>query len=366
MQGGVAMKINGAVSLLLAVFFFLLAACSSQAPPDESALATQVAATLYAEQTARASAFTPTPTATVAFTPTPTPLPDAVANAEVVRVWAGPDTSYDKIGQLKQGDALRITGRNEAGDWVKVVTPDGTQGWVVVMWLRVNAPLDNVAVAAVPATPTPTVTPTSPPTATPTVTLTPTPVPPTATPTRTRTPTPTPRPDNVQVGQAITDPVGDVSAPYLDVVAFSSSLEGELLRVTLQFRELPPLLLNADTIGLYQPEYDWDVFLNADNQRTEEYGDGTDHHFYLHSNVYDPNVGPPEWIAELKQYYAKSQENCISQADDGLAETAKKCALRLFPSYDRLNNGFLQSIISLTNTEKVSKPLIFSMICCII
>jgi hypothetical protein len=70
--------------------------------------------------------------------------------------------------------------------------------------------------------------------------------------------------------------------------------------------------------------------------------------------------------SKFAQKGPKRFQNCISQADDGLAETAKKCALRLFPSYDRLNNGFLQSIISLTNTEKVSKPLIFSMICCII
>ena len=88
----------------------LLCACGPTTV-DENALETQVAATVYAEQTAQARAFTPTPThthtpnptatPTVTRTPTrtprpthtptrtPTPLPDAVVSAEVGGFAAG-------------------------------------------------------------------------------------------------------------------------------------------------------------------------------------------------------------------------------------------------------------------------------------
>jgi hypothetical protein len=113
---------------LLAALSLSLVACGP-APPDESALATQVAATVYTEQTAQARAFTPTPTHTPTSSPTSTPTPAS--------------------------------------------TPPPT----------------HTPTATSTATPMPTATPI--PTATPVPTATPTP-PPTATPTDTPTPTPAP------------------------------------------------------------------------------------------------------------------------------------------------------------------------------
>jgi parallel beta-helix repeat protein len=57
---------------LLVIISLSLSACG-RAAPDENELATQVAATVYADQTAEARAFTPTSTVTATSTPTPEP-----------------------------------------------------------------------------------------------------------------------------------------------------------------------------------------------------------------------------------------------------------------------------------------------------
>ncbi len=174
---------------------------------NEETRAAEIAATLYAQETAvaQAATATPTPTATSSplpptFTPaptagyTPTSLPDAVVNADVTNLWAGPGGNYDILGQAKNGDPLRITGRNSKNDWLQVVAPNGVQGWIAAMWLQVNAPLDGVAVVAAPPLPSP--TPTIVPTFTPTPPI-PTPIAaiePTFTPTQPPLPSPTPTP----------------------------------------------------------------------------------------------------------------------------------------------------------------------------
>ncbi len=171
-----------------------------QAPPDENTLSTQVAATLYAGQTAQARNFTPTPTTTASHTPSPsatssptlsptptaspspTLLPDAVINAERSEVRAGPGADYETIGQVQQGDVLQVIGRNASGDWLAVVTPNGVPGWISILQLRINIALEQVAVAAIPPTATPIVVSTPTPTPPPTPTHTPAAVETTATP----------------------------------------------------------------------------------------------------------------------------------------------------------------------------------------
>jgi hypothetical protein len=168
--------------LLVCLMVVLLLSACGPTTVDENAMETQVAATVYAGQTAQARAFTPTPThtptsrptatPTVTRTPTrtprptptptrtPTPLPDAVVSAEVGNVRAGPGTVYDIVGKVQAGDALQVTGKDSTGDWLEVVTPDGVRGWVSVSLLQVNVALAGVALAAIPPTPTPAVTPT--------------------------------------------------------------------------------------------------------------------------------------------------------------------------------------------------------------
>jgi len=123
-------------------------------------------------------ADTPTPTLTPTGTPpptdTPTPIPDAVVNAEALNLRSGPGIVYDILAVLKQGDSLKVRGRNLVGDWLKVIAPDGKEGWVAASLLEINLSLAGVAVAQVPPTPTPMHTPT--PAVTPTPTLLPPPI----------------------------------------------------------------------------------------------------------------------------------------------------------------------------------------------
>ena len=106
------------------------------------------------------------PTSTPTATPTPTPIPDAVVNAENLNLRSGPGMVYDRLGVLEQGDPLEVTSRNLAGDWLRVIAPDGGEGWVAASLLKINVPLAGVATAQAPPTPTPMYTPT--PTVTPT------------------------------------------------------------------------------------------------------------------------------------------------------------------------------------------------------
>lgn len=193
----------------LIVVLLTLNACSNVSV-DNTSLATQVAATVYvqetiaiaektkvaeevfATQTAIAPTETPSPTSTLTPTPTPTsiptktpsplptatrsptptetaiatptPLPDAIVLNPVVNIRTGPGTVYDVISQVMQEDELQITGRNQSGDWLVVTTPNGIRGWISASLLQINTPLQTVEQVASPPTPTPIATPTQTPT----------------------------------------------------------------------------------------------------------------------------------------------------------------------------------------------------------
>jgi hypothetical protein len=106
------------------------------------------------------------PTSTPTATPTPTPKPDAVVNTANLNLRSGPSTDYEILGVLKQGDPLKITGKDSPGDWLKVIAPDGEEGWVAAWLLEINLDISGVLIAQAPPTPTPMYTPT--PTETPT------------------------------------------------------------------------------------------------------------------------------------------------------------------------------------------------------
>jgi hypothetical protein len=112
------------------------------------------------------------PTSTV--TPTPIPTPDAVVNTAALNLRSGPDTVYDVLGVLKQGDPLKVTGKCPAGDWLKVIAPGRQEGWVACSLLQVSVDMAGVPVIQAPSTPTPMYTPT--PTETPTPELLPAPI----------------------------------------------------------------------------------------------------------------------------------------------------------------------------------------------
>jgi len=113
------------------------------------------------------------PTSTPTAMPTPTPKPDAVVNTANLNLRSGPSTDYEILGVLKQGDPLKIKGKDSPEDWLKVIAPDGEEGWVAAWLLEINLDISGVLIAQAPPTPTPMYTPT--PTLTPTPELYPAP-----------------------------------------------------------------------------------------------------------------------------------------------------------------------------------------------
>jgi uncharacterized protein YraI len=120
---------------------------------------------------------TDTPVPTAVPSPTPTPQPEAVVAVDLLNLRAGPDTTYDILTMMEEGARLKVVGRTEANDWLKVVTSDGREGWVFAEMLNVSGDLGAIAVAEVPATPTPLPSPTPEAPAAPSETPTPTPEP---------------------------------------------------------------------------------------------------------------------------------------------------------------------------------------------
>lgn len=151
----------------------LLAACGPT-PVDESAVVTQAAATIYAEQTAEAQAMaaaptdtpspppaataTPTPLASTA-TATPTPVPPlapyAIVHVPLVALRSNPSGSSPPVVNLPVGTVLRVL--SGEGDWLQVQVEggalDGKAGWVSLseVELAQNRP---EATATRPPTPT--------------------------------------------------------------------------------------------------------------------------------------------------------------------------------------------------------------------
>lgn len=107
---------------------------------------------------------TPTPTDTPVPTPvpspTPTPQPEAVVAVDLLNLRDGPGTNYDVLTMMEEGTRLKVVGRTEANDWLKVVTADGREGWVFAEMVTVSGDLGAIAVAQAPPTPTPLPSPT--------------------------------------------------------------------------------------------------------------------------------------------------------------------------------------------------------------
>ncbi|MBK8050364.1 MAG: SH3 domain-containing protein [Anaerolineales bacterium] len=58
-------------------------------------------------------------------------------NNPTLNVRSGPDTTYAKIGAVKQGDLLPVLGRNDGCTWAYVETPAGA-GWVSAAYVKFN------------------------------------------------------------------------------------------------------------------------------------------------------------------------------------------------------------------------------------
>ncbi|MBN1955412.1 MAG: trypsin-like peptidase domain-containing protein [Anaerolineae bacterium] len=120
------------------------------------------------------------------------------------------------------------------------------------------AELADVTAGIIANAPPPTASPAPP---MPTPTRTPEPLPPI--PTSTPTPVPTSTPIVIRPGQTYVDHTGDADQTHIDVVSFSTTLEGETLQVTYQLVDIPSLItFDRDGIPLDWVEYGWEVYVD--------------------------------------------------------------------------------------------------------
>ena len=94
-----------------------------------------------------------TPTSTPTLTPTTTP--DAIVDTTALNVRAGPGIAFDIVGGVYESDELEVIAKTPPCDWLQVITPDGTEGWVSAHYVKLNINCDDIPAGSIPPTPTP-------------------------------------------------------------------------------------------------------------------------------------------------------------------------------------------------------------------
>lgn len=60
---------------------------------------------------------------------------------QTVNVRSGPDTRFEIVGQLAQGDTVEVIGQDASGRWFQVTLPTGEVGWLPLFVLTLEADL---------------------------------------------------------------------------------------------------------------------------------------------------------------------------------------------------------------------------------
>jgi uncharacterized protein YgiM (DUF1202 family) len=63
---------------------------------------------------------------------------------QTANVRSGPDTRFEIVGQLAQGDSVLVTGRDEEGRWLQVTLPSGDVGWLPLFVLTLEGEVDDI------------------------------------------------------------------------------------------------------------------------------------------------------------------------------------------------------------------------------
>ncbi len=152
-----------------AVIFNTKAAAIAATPTLAPATPTQAVATAAATAVIT-SATTTTGTTTTTDTTSIAASVTISNESGFANIRSGPDTTYDLVGKLNQGESAPVKGKNQDGTWWQIAFAVGTGGvgWVRGDLVQANAAAANVSVVAAPAKPTTAPVPTSSgPTATP-------------------------------------------------------------------------------------------------------------------------------------------------------------------------------------------------------
>lgn len=87
---------------------------------------------------------TPLPTATA--TATATPIPDAAVGRSLTNLRSGPGVGYEILAEVESQTPLEVLGKSASEEWIKVLTPAGLEGWMFLLPLELNIPLDSIPV----------------------------------------------------------------------------------------------------------------------------------------------------------------------------------------------------------------------------
>lgn len=88
----------------------------------------------------------PLPSATPSITPTPTPLPDASVGELATNLRGGPSVGYAILAEVEAGSPLTVLAKSADGEWIKVATPAGQEGWMFYLPLQIFIDLNTVPV----------------------------------------------------------------------------------------------------------------------------------------------------------------------------------------------------------------------------
>ncbi|MFQ5594641.1 MAG: SH3 domain-containing protein [Anaerolineae bacterium] len=100
-----------------------------------------------ATATPQPSPTSPSPTLTPATSPTPTSTPtalpegalNAVVTAQGLNVRTGPGIEYTRLGAVAGGTKLTLSGRNEAGTWVRGrAEEENLEGWLSAKYMQID------------------------------------------------------------------------------------------------------------------------------------------------------------------------------------------------------------------------------------
>ena len=128
----------------------------TQAPP--TAVPTAAAAITTTETTSGTTSITTTTATTTSVTTSPSISASLTISNDsgYANIRSGPDTTYDLIGKLNQGESAPVKGKNQDGTWWQIAFAAGTNGlgWVRGDLVQANAAAASVAVASAPPKPT--------------------------------------------------------------------------------------------------------------------------------------------------------------------------------------------------------------------
>jgi hypothetical protein len=85
---------------------------------------------------------TPTPTAT----PTATSIPDAAVGDQLTNLRSGPAVGFAILAEVAAGTPLEVLGKSADQEWIKVRTPDGLEGWMFLLPIKLYIPLESLPV----------------------------------------------------------------------------------------------------------------------------------------------------------------------------------------------------------------------------